>query len=586
MREIDNLIPLSELQLQEQLSTIVGFLSEVHPSLIADGKSFKPCIEIRPVYRGEGRNYILKRSFNLWDLSEKTKNLLYAFLQRHNGQPTCLYYSVFSYDNVTEAVTAKGEKAKPGKITSSTALYTNEVALDFDNIDYGEYIKLITQFESMGIHAIWVFSGHGYQAHILLEEDLYDKTVLKRVVYKFRAKGFDCDPACIDPARVMRLPGTFNCKCLLPDSPYDELEPPHCTIEQDSVHRYSLEDIFAALDKLPTVSPEDEAVFEASTGKKEAARTTGKAPVSQPVASEDEKDVVSVRRIEYPYLSNYELPEALSKMLAYTPLGYRNKVLGFMIRFFKNYLRMSKEDIQEVCTIWAREACSPAYSSEEFAGDFSRLYKMNGLSYDTAMAQKFGIIDFSQLVTLRKRDISISSLFFADLSKLDGKTVRLYLAIKMLEHIEKPATMEELCNLLGVSDRALRPTLKDLCASGHGYMTKANRRLGIPYTYHTHRLYSPHKGYVSFSYNDIRAYVTELYEGNARGNGELKLYLFMRYKFFKGDVFMSQNNLGKNIGVARNTVSEIAYRLQDKHFLKITKIRRGFAESCEYLLLR
>ena len=205
--------PLSELQLKEQFDTIVEFLSAVHPTLLLQ-EGYKPCIEIRPILRSEKKEYILNRSLNLWDLSDASLKRLMSFLDRHNGKPTCIYYSVFSFDNNMDAVTAQGKKAKTGKITKMSALNTDEIALDFDKIGYNEFIEIKERFEAMGIYAIWVFSGHGYQAHILLDKSLSDKNMLKRAVYKFRSKGFDCDEACIDPARVMRLPGTFNCKCL------------------------------------------------------------------------------------------------------------------------------------------------------------------------------------------------------------------------------------------------------------------------------------------------------------------------------------------------------------------------------------
>ena len=73
-----------------------------------------------------------------------------------------------------------------------------------------------------------------------------------------------------------------------------------------------------------------------------------------------------------------------------------------------------------------------------------------------------------------------------------------------------------------------------------------------------------------------------------RGNNELKLFLFMLWKFYSGDIFMSQEKLGQHIGVARNTVCEIVSRLEEKHFLEIHKSRRNgsFFECCEYVLLR
>ena len=584
---------LSELQLQEQFDTIVHFLSAVHPTLLKqDG--YKPCVEIRPINRGEKKDYMLNRSLNIWDLTEASKTRLRKFLQRHSGKPTCIYYSVFTFDNTMEAVTSEGKKAKPGKITKASALSTDEIALDFDHIGYEDFIRIKERFEAMGIFALWVFSGHGYQGHILLDKALSDKNILKRAVYKFRAKGFPCDDSCIDPARIMRLPGTFNCKSIA-DNSYDELEPPRCEVVSETATRYSLEKILSELDKLPTVNFEsEEAYTSVSVPKSEAvkepkAKTSGKtknkAVSGEPVSSD--KDEVEVNRVEYPYLSNYELPEPIAKMLAYTPRGYRNKSLGFMTRFFKSYFRLGERATFEILRIWATEACDPPYDPIEFPVDFKRLYNSGGLNYDDSLFEKFGFIDFGQQIELRKRDIAVPHKFFQQLDTLDGKVVRLYLAIKLLEHLEEPATQESLCKLLKISDRALRTTLKDLCKSGHGYMTKGNSRQKIPNTYHTHRGHSPREGYVTFSYNDVRAYIKELYEDGARGNGELKLYLFMRYKFARQDIFMSQSNLGQHTGIGRSTVSEIAYRLQDKHFLKISKEHKdSFFASCIYTLLR
>lgn len=583
----DKLMTLSQLQLQEQHETIVEFLKAVHPTLLQT-EGYKPCIEIRPIYRGEKKSYIMNRSLNLWDLSTSSLGRLMTFLERHNGQPSCMYYSVFTFDNKMEAVTVDGKKAKAGKITKSSALSTDEIALDFDNIGYEEYSKIRDRFEAMGIFALWVFSGHGYQAHILLEKPLTDKNILKRAVYYFRSKGFPCDDACIDPARVMRLPGTFNCKCVS-DSAYEELEAPRCEIVSESATRYSLQSIFSELDKLPTTCEEDFQASQSSVKEKaKSAKTqTAKEIKAGKKADRQNEDDVEVSRIEYPHLANYDVPEPVAKMLAHTPHGFRNKTLGFLIKFFKSYYRLGEQASYEILSIWAQYACDPVLPYEEFRTDFKRLYDAGGLNYDSSLAKKFGIIDFQQLVELRKREIAIPHKFFKDLDKLDGKVVRLYLAIKMLEHIEKPVTQEALAKLLKISDRALRPTLQDLCKSGHAFLSKGNPRAKIPNTYHTHRGYSVREGFVSFSYNDIAAYIKELYEDGSRGNGELKVYLFMRYKFARQEVFMSQENLGQHTGIARNTVSEIVYRLQEKYFLKITKVQKDcLRESCIYTLLR
>ncbi len=590
---------LSEQQLEDQFQQIIHFLSAVHPSLLS-GEGYRPCVELRPILRVEPADhaknmYALKRSLQIWDLEERSRERLRAFLKKHNGKPTCLYYSVFDYNNNADALKANGEKAKTGKITNASAMGAQEIALDFDNIGFEDYTKLVDRFEALGIYALWVSSGHGYQAHILLEQRVAEKRALQQMVYKFRSKGFNCDPTCVDPARVMRLPATYNLKCLKdPEYAHERENPPLCSVVQETTERYSLETIFVKLDTLPTVSIADEDAYHTALTQsadveeeREPLPEPVETSVRETVASAD-SDVVRISRVEYPYLSEYVLPEPIQKMLIETPKGYRNIALGFLVRFLKTQYKFGQNVIREILTIWAEHACTPAYDKESFARDFARFYyQYNGLGYDPALKYQFGALDFDQLTLLRKQEIYIPNRVLRDLDKLDGKTVRLYLALKMLEHYEEPATQEKLAEALGISTRALRPTLQDLLSSGHGYMVKGNRRLGESSTYHTSRIISAHDGYMPLSYNDIHAYVNELYGQGTRGNGELKLYLFMLYKFHSKDIYMSQSTMGKHIGVPQTTISGIVSKLESRKFLRIRKkFRKNGIISYEYDLMR
>ncbi len=582
---------LTAAELENQLEVIVGFLEAVHPRLNSV-KGYKPSVEIRPIVRGlskDNKDYFpLTWSLNIWDLTDETIERIRNFLNRHNGQPTCLFYSVFTYNNNKKVHTKEGQPAKSGKITTAAAIDAEELALDFDHIGFEEYTELVDRFEELGIYALWTSSGHGYQAHILLDQPLEDKTLLKKFVYKFRSKGFNCDAKCIDPARIMRLPGTFNNKCFVEEEYASERNsPPKCTVVQESAERYSLDYILEKVNSLPTVSHDDEMAYqEAIPQQSEAANL----PSTETDNSTETKDI-SLKRIEYPYISEFELPLPLEKMLMFTPKGYRNSALGFMIRFLKNQYKLSKKQIQEILEIWSENACEPAYEKEQFNEDFTRLYyNYKGLPYDSALAKKFGHIDFGELVQLRKKNvIHIPTKFFMDFSNLKGKEVRLYLAIKMLEHIEEQPTQEALAKLLSISDRAVRPSVQSLIKRGHCYMKKGNSRQGIPNMYHTSRLVSSDDGYVAFTFNDISVYIKELceQEGRTRANGELVLYLFFRYKFYTEEFSMSQSKLGKETGLTQPAISQVVTRLQERYFIKVKKIRRSsFLEYCEYTLLR
>ena len=582
-------LTLTPLELEGQLQTIICFLKAVHPELLKED-GFRPSVELRPIPRLE-KSYLLTKSLNLWNLDEESVNRLRSFLERHNGKGSCLYYSVFCYDNNKKSVTTQGTLAKPGKITSLAAISTEEIALDFDGIGFHDYTQLVDRFENLGIYALWVFTGHGYHAHILLKEPLTDKSSLRKFVYKFRSKGFFCDTACTDPARVMRLPGTYNNKCFQ-DEAYaaERNNPPLCAIMQDSAERYAFAAIMDSLDSLPTISKEDEDLFN-DIGTVKKSSSDAPQPKDGKEVTSVGSDSVTVKRVVYPYISDYDLPEAVEKMLAHTPHGYRNKALGFLIKFLKTQYRMGQSQLFEVLSLWSREACEPAYTPSEFQTDFNRLYyQYNGLGYDPALAQKFGPIDFQGLIQLRKKDIDIPHSFFKDFPTLKSSEVRLYLAIKMLEHIEEPTTQEKIAEMLQISTRNLRPTLQGLIKSGHCYMKKGNPRMQIPNTYHSNRINSVHDGYVIFGYNDLKTYLTELCEQSSsrtRSSSDLKLYLFFRWKFYSGDIYMSQINLGKNIGVEQNTISTSVARLESLHFLKVRKrYLSPFMQSCEYTLLR
>lgn len=554
-------LKLTTEELDIQLETILSFLKKVHPTL-ENETGYRPCVEIRPIIRN-GKT-VPGRSFNIWDLSTSNITRLKNFLEKLNGTPVCLFYSVYHFDNNKEIVNKAGKLQRHTRILSDNAIGTYEITLDFDNIGFSEYISLVDRFEELGIFALWVSSGHGYQAHILLNEEIRDKQAIKHVVELMLDKGFNCDPTCSDPARIMRLPSTFNCKCFV-DSQYEteKTSPPRCEIVQDSIARYSFAEIIEAFQSLPAVNKKESDV--------------------------SEKIVIKIEDtfINYPHIKLDLLPEPVSKMLLETPHGYRNNVLGFLIRFLKTQYRLNKSQIEDVLIIWGNEACKPAYDLIELKKDFERIYyKYDGLSYNSSLAAKFGTIEFSELITLRKKDILIPHSFSKDLSILDGKAVRVFLALKLLEHNQDEATQNTLSEKLDITVRALRPSVQSLVDAGHAYTEKGNRRLGIPDKYHSNKIFSTNEGYSIYSYNDIETYLRDFSEKNSKYN-ELKIYLFFRYKFYTGEIYMSQTNIGKHIGVAQNTVSDIVNRLVERKYLKISRRYHSPALfSLEYTLLR
>lgn len=599
---------LTSEQLEKQLDTIVGFLELVHPSL-TQTTGFRPAVELRPISRGlekgKASSFALSWSLRIWSTDDAAKERLQGFLQRHNGQQTCLFYSVFTYRN------GSNENEKSSHINSKNSYFTEEIALDFDNMDAAAYQQTMLKLNTAGVDALWVASGHGYQAHILLAEPAYDKNILETFVNLMRSKGFDCDPHCIDAARVMRLPGTLNNKCFADDTLAHEREhPPACTVVHYTTERYGVDELLDKLHQMPADDREYEQLTLYSdpkvvpvpkenppTGKPKRTSSASKAgPRSGSTKQKNKGPEASVADTElvyisYPYISEFELPDAVERMLKRTPQGYRNKVLGFLINFFRQNYKLSNQQCYEIMKVWAELACEPPYTLSEFEADFKRFFfTYRGLPYDSALTKQFGVIDFEGFVTLRKKNyIYIPNKFFAKFADMDGHLIRVYLAIKMLEHDNVAATQDAIAEALDVTKRTVITCLPELIQQGHCYKTEGNRRQGIPNTYHTSHIGARKDGYMSLSYAEIQMFIRDLNgTGTTTKSGaDLKLYLFFRWKFFSGDVYMAQSRLAEHLGLSRTAIGKSVKRLEEQHYIKITKVGDNpLYQHCEYTLLR
>lgn len=569
-------IYLTDTELEAQAKTIIDFLSIVHPELNNKAPQ-NSCVELRPINRSpDDFNIRLNRSLNLWRLDDKSVDILKDYLSKHNGQPYCMYYSVFSFDYSRDAYTKAGKKAVKGKITSEAAMFANELVFDFDNISYLNVEGLIHVLDQVGLEGLWVFTGHGYQLHLLLDSPLYDERMLHRMVYLMRAKGFMCDTSCVDTARLMRLPFTYNCKCFSQeeyDAEYDN--PPLCRIIKETVKRYSLSEITEKLSTLETVSTADEELYFESLIEKKVVTDTSDADE----ASNEEGFVLS--RVEYPeYLMFSELPTPIHAMLQNTPLGYRNNVLGLLIKYFKQYRLFGKEQIWEILNIWAIQACEPSYNKMDFTKDFERLYQNGGLPYSSELAKKFGYIDFNDLIQLhRDNKVLISNKVFQNLPYIDGNVLRAFLAVKILEHgnvgddeiPDVKITIDAISDVSGMSIPTLKRVLPITKKVKLLYVIPGAKRKGEPNTYHSVQIQDNDAGFKALSINDLEVYLSSSPRLKL-SNPELKLYLFMLYKFYTKDRAMSLKKLGEFVGRSEATVSEVISSLRKKKYLKVEKV--------------
>ena len=98
------------------------------------------------------------------------------------------------------------------KIAVNNAIGTQILIADFDNITEDEFILEKIKLAKIGIETLDVFTGHGFQSIILLDNPTEDKELLRKFTNLMLSKGFKVDYKIKDCARIMRLIEVWNCK--------------------------------------------------------------------------------------------------------------------------------------------------------------------------------------------------------------------------------------------------------------------------------------------------------------------------------------------------------------------------------------
>lgn len=173
----------------------------------------------------------------------------------------------------------------------------------------------------------------------------------------------------------------------------------------------------------------------------------------------------------------------------------------------------------------------------------------------------------------------IPNAIFKNLASIDANVLRVYLAIKVLEHgnseydtedIIKP-TVTSIEDVSGVSVRSLKRILPMARKMGLIYIKQGYKRNGEQSTYHTNEINSYDYGFKALSVNDLDIYLST----SARlkfSDNELKLYLFMLYKFYTNERAMSLKKMGDFIGLTESAVSKLCKSLRKKRYLKIERV--------------
>lgn len=576
----------TEEQLRKQVKKQVKFLKTLYPFLEED-EWHDGGIELRPIKRSSELKYI--RSFNAWRLNENDINELFDFINKGiNGRPFCLYYSSYTFDSSIGVA-----KKQKDKINNENALFTTILAMDFDNIDYPKFKRYKDILLNLGIETIDIYSGHGVQSIVLLDKKIYDASILKRWTNLLLRKGFPIDSALVDPARVLRMPYSFNCKEFDKNNKYYK-ENAAAIATTDiawTEKRYNVVDVFRKIQTLEDVIPVlEEDIKDGNTLDIKQEPLSVKAKVEE--KEDKKKQILEVKNMKieevkkaYFMLPNVDkLPESLIKMLYKTPGGIRNSTMLFLIPFLKNSLGLTIERIKEVMTVWGHK-CLPSYDASFIRKEVDRLLDYNykgkyGL-YTEEMCKVFGYFEFTTFT--RENKVKIPNSIFEDMNVISDGAFKIYLTLILdkSNNGQKNYNQEDICRLAKIDRATFYRNIKDLTSMG--YITKVKsiiaKRKGEEYIYYLNPYTSAREGFTLIEKATVKLMLIELTDG------EIKLYSYLcKMLNSENKIFAGQKYLAEKIGKSQNRVSEITDYLHQKDYLNKTTDKIQNVLHCTYNL--
>lgn len=568
----------SNEQIEMQLEKSVKFLETIYPWL-KDNGYHKGAIELRAIKRDTHAKYI--KSFNTWRMEKKDKDRLRNFLKKINGQGYCIYYSVFAFNYDLE-----NENKQKGKINNGNALFTTILAMDFDDISEAEFEQEKIKLDKLGIETIDIYTGHGFQSIVLLSEEVHDKDILRKFTKLLRKKGFKVDEAIVDAARVMRKPFTFNCKSL--DSKnkyYGEGEIIPVKVVRDTKKRYTLAEVFKKLNTLETIIYDDAIQMEFDFNTIKTVPINYEAKEEKKVKENEIKEIKieNLKTLYSVYIDVERLPEAIQKMLQGSQEGLRNKVLLFIIPFFRNSLGLNIKTIKDILKIWG-SCCSPSLEEEFIDKEVNRLYKYQFKAlygqYTEELKKAYGYLEFDKFTKDNK--ILIPNEIFTDYKILSGGAVKVYLAMKLSNKIDQIKNFEkqDIQQITNICERTLERNIKDLVNLGYVCKRRSNRRLGEKYEYYINPYFNKTAGFTMIDNSTVKLMLEDLTVGEIK----LYTYLSMMVGSSKSDCWASQEYLSTKINKTQQGISLLTDNLTKRKYITKKTIESENIKHCIYNL--
>lgn len=610
----------SKEETKRRVDEIFEFLRVMHPT--ATEERFHNPIEIRFLERKETGTVGL-HSCSLFGLNETSKQFLIEKIEEYGDKSTCMYFSPYKYDYYKECELKKtkrnGEKyttiGQPMKIKKINALGTQVLAMDFDNMNYATFLTEKERLDALGIETYVTYTGHGFQAFILLDKYVEDTTLFETFTKKLLLLGFKVDSKIVDPSRVLRLIATINFKEFdLTQYPAGERNVFETKVMQTTEKRYSVDEIFSILDQAieaqSEVEPEEEEdwkIFDAFWGEKtvtepkpqeiKAEKKTEKPPVPKEkgVKKKQKETEHSIKGEQYfvelyKHLDFKNLQSQLKQILMGVDQGVRNDALLFLLPFLKNELGLPVKEIKETLAAWG-ENCSPAYEPAFVSAEVDRLLKYDVKTtygkYTHELEELYGKLSITHAV-VSDREIAIENRLFKVIDKLEGAALKIYLTLKLLEKEEgkRVFTKEEIASRAEVDPKTIQRGMKCLVLTKLvNKKASANKQTGEKYMYSVNTL-----GSDVYGYTKIQTATVELMIIRNLSKFEFAFYVFMCAKTWSSTesiLYMSQENIAEAIGsTSQSAISKITDKLAKLKFIRKEVKKDGLKTICQYTLLK
>lgn len=619
--------PIKDLkEIEQKVEKIFSFLAKVHPSAMEEG--FHNPIEIRFLHRHEDGTSGL-HSANLFGLNEKSKKHFVESIVNYADKNICTYYSGYKYDYNYKCELKRKKRngehytiyGQPRKIKTESALGTQELVADFDSMNFEEFSFYNNILKSVGIESLVVFTGHGYQLHILLDQYHEDNTLFSKFTKKLLELGFKVDGSIGEQARVLRLPYTLNCKEF--DGKKFKTDTPtaiETKLIETTDKRYSKEFVFKKLDEL--IAERERSLYqERKDGEEEfmalmAPDWVAETPLPSKVAekktaknkvkakqelkneeSESKQESSHAIRTEQYFANRYEhlnfmkLKSPLKFILMGVDEGIRNDALLFLLPFLRNDLGLSIQQVKETLTVWG-ENCFPPYSPGFVSNEVERLWKYDNKAtygrYGKALEDIYGALEIFHVV-VSDRQIAVENKLFKVLDKLDGAALKVYLTMKLLEKEEELTQFsnEDIIERAKISESTFKRAMKSLVLTKliNKKVMGISKKSGGKYKYSINTL-----GNEIYGYTKLETATVDLIIRDSLSKYEIAFFVFLCAKTWSSTakvLYMSRENIAEAIGSSsETTISKITDKLAKLKFIRKKTEQYGRKKICEYTLIK